>query len=201
MQQVVLLFESYLSIITIGYRCGSINYCGKSCQNIHWKFHKSACVKGIDCQPRSSNTTRRFVGLYNLGNTCYLNSSIQCLSAISPLSRYLLGQKHQDDLNLESKYGTKGDLITNYIKLLTDLWLDNKPAVQPQNMKQCIGRINPDFQGVAQHDAHEAILMYDHYYLDISITTSYLFLFISLMYHHYYLISLSLLHTSTSLSL
>ena len=33
-------------------------------------------------------------GLYNLGNTCYLNSVLQCLTYTPPLANYLLSCEH-----------------------------------------------------------------------------------------------------------
>lgn len=33
-------------------------------------------------------------GLQNLGNTCYLNSALQCLSYTAPLANYMLSREH-----------------------------------------------------------------------------------------------------------
>lgn len=33
-------------------------------------------------------------GLHNLGNTCFLNSTIQCLTYTPPLANYLLSKEH-----------------------------------------------------------------------------------------------------------
>ena len=33
-------------------------------------------------------------GLYNLGNTCFLNATIQCLTYTPPLANYLLSREH-----------------------------------------------------------------------------------------------------------
>lgn len=33
-------------------------------------------------------------GLHNLGNTCFLNSTVQCLTYTPPLANYLLSKEH-----------------------------------------------------------------------------------------------------------
>ncbi|CAM9632743.1 unnamed protein product [Ectocarpus sp. 12 AP-2014] len=45
------------------------------------------------------------VGLGNLGNTCYINSSVQCLSHTPLLTEYFLSSAYVNDVNVDNKLG------------------------------------------------------------------------------------------------
>ena len=49
-------------------------------------------------------------GLQNLGNTCFMNSSIQCVSNTRFLTDYFLTDRFRQELNEENKLGTGGKL-------------------------------------------------------------------------------------------
>lgn len=44
-------------------------------------------------------TEKGATGLSNLGNTCFMNSSIQCVSNTKPLTDYFISGKHLYELN------------------------------------------------------------------------------------------------------
>lgn len=44
-------------------------------------------------------TEKGATGLSNLGNTCFMNSSIQCVSNTKPLTDYFLSGRHLYELN------------------------------------------------------------------------------------------------------
>ena len=45
------------------------------------------------------------VGLLNIGNTCYMNSVMQCLSSIVAFAEYFKGGEYCNDIDPKSKYG------------------------------------------------------------------------------------------------
>ena len=61
-------------------------------------------------------------------------------------------------------------LLFEYITLLKDLWLSDKQSVAPINIKKILGRINSDYAGSGQHDAHDLLeLLLDRLYIYIYI--------------------------------
>jgi len=49
-------------------------------------------------------------GLKNLGNTCFMNSVLQCLANTEPLVKFFLFEVYQSHINTRNQYGTRGKL-------------------------------------------------------------------------------------------
>lgn len=95
------------------------------------------------------------VGLKNLGNTCYLNSCVQCLSHTYELSQQCRNLQ-RDDLNPSS--ASKGLLATEFARLVMKLWTQPKYSVtEPSALKKQLGKLNESFAGFGQQDSQELL--------------------------------------------
>eukprot|EP00929_Paragymnodinium_shiwhaense_P013945 TRINITY_DN121797_c0_g1_i1.p1 TRINITY_DN121797_c0_g1~~TRINITY_DN121797_c0_g1_i1.p1 ORF type:complete len:984 (+),score=216.28 TRINITY_DN121797_c0_g1_i1:101-2953(+) len=95
-------------------------------------------------------------GLQNLGNTCFMNSSIQCLANVPQMRQFFLSPAYRDDLN-DSAYKTKGKLAEAYAQLLDKMWQPQTVQVAPRNFKWQIGQFAEQFAGYGQQDSMEFI--------------------------------------------
>lgn len=97
-------------------------------------------------------------GLCNLGNTCFMNSAIQCISNVPPLTYYFIKTQWRRDLNITNPLGMHGRLAERYHQLLEQMWVKGSNYTVPRDFKVEVAKFAPQFSGYAQHDSQELMM-------------------------------------------
>uniref|UniRef100_A0A669C0P0 Ubiquitin carboxyl-terminal hydrolase n=1 Tax=Oreochromis niloticus TaxID=8128 RepID=A0A669C0P0_ORENI len=106
---------------------------------------------------RESQSQPGLCGLSNLGNTCFMNSALQCLSNASPLTEYFLTDQYEAEINRENPLGMRGEIAEAYADLVKQMWLSRSSYVAPRTFKTQVGRFAPQFSGYQQQDSQELL--------------------------------------------
>ena len=96
------------------------------------------------------------IGLNNIGATCYMNATLQCLSHTTKLTNYFLSPKNQNYINSDENIFSK-----SYLEVLKKLWIkhynNNRNNYSPNEFKNILSQLNPLFQGVAANDSKDLV--------------------------------------------
>ncbi|KAM6407695.1 ubiquitin carboxyl-terminal hydrolase 42 [Rhynochetos jubatus] len=90
------------------------------------------------------------VGLQNLGNTCFLNSTLQCLTYTPPLANYMLTLEHTKSCH-EEGFCMMCTMETHINQVLCC----SNNAIKPTSVINGLKRIGKHFHFGSQEDAHE----------------------------------------------
>lgn len=121
-----------------------------------YDYHKNYNLK----MKKNVYSTKGLCGILNIGNSCFINSILQCLSHTLILTDYILSAKYRDDMC--SKRTPEFYTLHSYITLINNIWKENQ-LIRPQTFFENISKIHKKYFLLEQQDSHECLL----YILDI----------------------------------
>ena len=102
------------------------------------------------------------IGLNNIGATCFMNATLQCLSQTEALTNYFLKDIYRNRIinnNIAQKNKNANQLSPVYLELIKELWNANGPkSFSPYNFMNKVNDMNELFKKGQAGDAKDFII-------------------------------------------
>ena len=109
-----------------------------------------------------SNNSPTLIGLNNIGATCFINSTLQCLSQTKALANYFLNINNKEAIknnNIALKNKNDYQLSPVFLDLIQKLWEKNvHNSFSPDAFMNTINNMNPKFKTEQGGDAKDFII-------------------------------------------
>ncbi|XP_052801941.1 ubiquitin carboxyl-terminal hydrolase 32-like [Mya arenaria] len=126
-------------------------------KDLTWPEEMSQLAKNKNLKKDQVPTEPGATGLNNLGNTCFMNAAVQCVSNTEPLTQYFTKGLHLYEINRTNPLGMKGHIAQRYGDLVKDIWSGTTKTTAPLKLRWTIGKYAPRFNGFQQHDSQELL--------------------------------------------
>ena len=152
------IFESKNNIIQVFDCTEERSVAGTHISNFTNPINHGQSSYDLDNYPLDKKENKHgLVGLNNLGNTCYMNTGLQCLSNCELLTKYFLEDYYKEFVNKENPIGSQGEIVEKYSQLIHHLWYGNNDCVSPIQFKVAFGKNYNAFADFRQQDSQEFI--------------------------------------------
>ena len=99
------------------------------------------------------------LGLDNVGATCYMNATLQCLAHIKRITEHIINYREEKKLKDTKKF----KLSEAYSEVVYEIWLPKDPkkkSFAPNRFKKVLGEMNSLFAPTAANDAKDLLIYF-----------------------------------------
>ncbi|XP_039281814.1 ubiquitin carboxyl-terminal hydrolase 4 isoform X2 [Nilaparvata lugens] len=130
----------------------------------HYKQHEVGIASTV--------VTPGLTGLKNLGNTCYMNSIVQCLSNTDELRREICQFSKEGGVlgGLVGHHPRPTPVALEVDKVVRKLWAGKHKSFPCDELKSVVGKLKTSFRGCEQQDSHEFLtILLDWLHEDLNV--------------------------------
>lgn len=117
-----------------------------------YDFHKNHSLK----LKKSVYSGKGLCGILNIGNTCFINSILQCLSHTLKLTDYFLSTNYRNDYTNKDRKN-EFYILNSYITLINNIWDENQ-LIKPKSFVENLSKFHRKYFTLQQQDSHECLL-------------------------------------------